>query len=710
MINSKIEDSGKLFHRYTEISTGLNDNNKKKSIKSSSFKLNNISNSKSKDDEIATSFGEFVLMMDNKEEYRKTIINHGKDKVWKAINKIKNAKDLKKIYKDPSLTKWYIINPDQNRIKPYFDSLFCILLYIDFILSPFEFFVYQYEYKYYRIALFDIIFALEILSHFFTSYYDSKNKYYITDIKKIFINYLKSGFIPSLVYILPLYIFRQDLEMLRFIKLYRYPYVNNKIKKFTTLLLLFIIKNITICSQIVRVFTFFLSICYIIHVCACFYCFLGLNFKDSWIYAHSDILDINSILDIYVSSYYFLTETLSSTGYGDLTPSNNAELSFIMFCEIINCGLYAYLLSNILDILLNKDNSDSYKFRANQINLENWIMHYMKKLPSSSKKDNLHRNKIWAETKKYFELYYNPTKNFKWIQEKNFISQMKPSQRNELMLNTFRNVFNKFYSFFKRIHLLSSKIKIVMNFKTSIQITKTELISDWRKSHKIYFIDKGVVNIYKNGKIIFSLADGYFFGIESILKDEKEKNRISYKVSDECPYVILYVIDIPFLFQEILNYDSESFVGMINLANFYIENILNTQNAELFLQERQESIHEMERYSSNKLNIHIEDNENNDYDNNNNNIIDEDNIINTNSKKNEINKKESSKSIEDYMIKTRKLNTDLIQPGYLPELEKKLAEYQRAEKVANETNLKIELINKQINFIHKYMNKLNKKK
>ena len=80
---------------------------------------------------------------------------------------------------------------------------------------------------------------------------------------------------------------------------------------------------------------------------------------------------LNDIVDIYVSSYYFLAETLSSTGYGYLTPSNYAELAFIMFCEIINCGLYAYLLSNILDILLNKDNSNSYKFRVNQLNLEN---------------------------------------------------------------------------------------------------------------------------------------------------------------------------------------------------------------------------------------------------------------------------------------------------------------------------------------------------
>ncbi len=58
------------------------------------------------------------------------------------------------------------------------------------------------------------------------------------------------------------------------------------------------------------------------------------------------------------------------------------------------------------------------------------------------------------------------------------------------------------------------------------------------------------------------------------------------------------------------------------------------------------------------------------------------------------------------MIRKRKLNVDLIQPGYLPELDIKLAEYQRADKVINESNLKIDLMNKQINFINNYMTRL----
>ena len=697
MLEKKIEETGNIFNRNSETSIDFNDD-KKKSLLGSSNILNNISNINSKENEITTNFGEFVLMMDNKDEYRKSVIKKGKKKVWKVINKIKGVKDIKKIYNDPSLTKWYIINPDQNKCKPIFDSLFCLLLYIDFFLSPFEFFVYESDYKYKRMVIFDSFFALEILSHFFISYYDSRNKYYITDIKKIFINYLKSGFIPSLIYVFPFYIFKKYLEMLRFIKIYRYPFVNNKIKNLTLWILSIIIKNVTICSQIVRVFTFFLSICYIVHVCACFYCFLGLNYKDSWIYEHAEALDVNSILDIYVSSYYFLAETLSSTGYGDLTPSNNAELCFIMFCEIINCGLYAYLLSNILDILLNKDTSNSYKFRANQLNLENWIMHYMKKLPSSSKKDNLHRNKIWEETKKYFELYYNPTKNFKWIQEKDFIKQMKPSQRNELLLNSFNNIFTKFNSFFKRIYLNSSKIKIVMNFKTSIQVSKTEITNNWKNIHKIYFIDKGMINICRNREVFFTLTEGFFFGIESILLDDNnKKDVISYKVSDDCPYVILYTIDIPFLFKEILNYDSESFIGIINWSNFYIENILNAQNFDLFNKERVDSLNEVRRSNNNsKSNIRIKSE---------NNIIVNKNLIDTSEKEDNINKTSIDNKIKlgEDMIKTRKLNMDLIQPGSIPELENKLAEYRRAQNVINESNLKIDLINKQINFINKYM-------
>ena len=666
------EDYGEIFRNYTKISENFSESSKDK-------KSNKTSNKK-KDDEDKI-FGDFVLMMDNKEEYKKNVLNNAKNKIWKVIHSIKNQKDINQLIKDPSSTKWYIINPDQNKYKPYFDIIFYILLYVDFLFTPFEYFVHEGSYKKYRIIIFDILFTLEIISHFFISYYDNRNKFYVTDIKKICKNYVKGQFIVSILYVLPFYIFHPSLEILRLIKLYQYPNVNNKFKRFTTWLLSFIIKNITICSQIVRVFTFFLSICYITHICACIYCYLGLKFDDSWIYTHSDLLDVNSVLDIYVGSYYFLAETLSSTGYGDLTPNNYAEILFIMFCQIITCGLYAYLLSNILDILLNKDNSDSYKYRANQLNLENWIMYYMKKLPASSKNDNLHRNQIWDETKKYFELYYNPSKNLKWLKDKNFIEQMKPSQRNELMMKAFNPILDKFFSFFNKIKLNSTKIKIIMNFKTTIQVTKTELNFSWKKMHKIYFIETGIVDIYKNNELWFSLNEGSYFGIESLIKFDENQKNIIYKVSDECPYAIFYTIDIPFLINEILNYDEESFIGIIYLANYYIKNVLNKGD----------------NLDENNIN-------------NNFNLIDNKNIINTNisNENNEENKIDilDKGNNKNEIEKGLKINLDLINPGCLPELNKKIEEYEKAEKIVDESNLKIDLMEKQMNFINKYMNKI----
>ena len=676
--DKNIDNNKDLFNIYTGISDKLeefnsnniiNTNNRKSNSKNNTFfsldgiiecenKENQKTNAINKDSVSLTSYGDFILISDNREEYKKMILDKARKKIWRAVEKIKasKSKNIDIIFNDPSSSKWYIINPDESKFKFFFNAVINLLLFVDFILTPFEYWVYESKYKFIRIVIFDSFFTLEIFLNFFTSYYDTVNKYYITDIKKIFIHYLKTSFIINVLYVTPFYIFYPRAEILRLIKLYRYPTVNNKIKFFSTFILSFIIKNITICTQIVRVLTFFLSICYIVHVCSCFYSFLGLKFTNSWIWAHSDLLNNQNILDIYISSYYFLTETLSSTGYGDLTPVNTAEILFIMFCQIINCGLYAYLLSNILDILLNKEHSTTYKIRADQINLESWIIYYMKKLPASSKNSNLHRNKIWDDTKKYFELYYDSTKNFKWLNSNNFILQMKPSERKALLNQAFSSIWSKFSKFFGLYLKFSTKFEIIKNFKTEIEITDTEIT----KMNKIYFIDKGIINVYKNGNFTYSLNEGGFFGIETLLKyfSDKKNIKVLYKVAEECPYVILFSINLKILINEILNYDGKGFQSIIDLANNYVNEVLMRDEKENFnMNEKNEDV--IDTTDNNKL------------------------------------------EKEKYEV-----NIDLLKPGCIPMLENKIKEYKRAENLIKETETKEELMDKQINFLDKYMNKI----
>ena len=52
----------------------------------------------------------------------------------------------------------------------------------------------------------------------------------------------------------------------------------------------------------------------------------------------------------------------------------------------------------------------------------------------------------------------------------------------------------------------------------------------------------------------------------------------------------------------------------------------------------------------------------------------------------------------------------MINPGCLPELDKKIEEYKKAENVVDESSLKVDLMEKQINFINKYIGQIKRNK
>ena len=84
-------------------------------------------------------------MMDKEEENKNSEFDKGKKKNWK------NKNDSSKNNEDPSSDKCYIINPEQNIYKKIFDAIFYLLLYVDFIFTAFEYFVYHGDYTIYRI-------------------------------------------------------------------------------------------------------------------------------------------------------------------------------------------------------------------------------------------------------------------------------------------------------------------------------------------------------------------------------------------------------------------------------------------------------------------------------------------------------------------------------------------------------------------------------
>ena len=682
-MKESLDELGKIINdseadEENEIKTNTKDND----IKSQTSKKSKVPNKSGRQNLKKTNnlqeIDDFLIVLDNSEEYKKMILDQAKNKIRRAIKKIKEAKDKNEIIYDPTASKKYIINPERNLFLLFYSYLIFILLYIDIIISPFEYFVYYDEKaKIIRIVLFDLVFIGEIILTIFTSYYDTLNKYYVTDIKKIFKNYLWNGFIPNVIYVFPFYLFHHNLEIIRLFKIYRYPSISGKSKIILTWILSFIFKNNTIISQIVRVTILFLSLVYILHICACFYCYLGLKYSNSWIWQYTELLDNSSILDIYVSSYYFIAETFSSTGYGDLTPINSIEILFIMFCEILNCGLYAYLLSNILDILTGKENSYTNKFRADQTQFEQWMTYYISKLPSSSKMINLHRHTIWRQSNLFHELYYNNTKNFLWLKDNDFFMQMKPTHRKELLNKAFDSVFTKFHKFFNEITKLSSKINIIINLKTTIQVNNTEIIKKGKEHKKIYFIDKGEIDIFYEDKKINTLKEGNIFGLEGLLSNNN-KSECEYKVNDNCRYAILFYIEIESLIKDILNYDGNSFKNLYRKAKSEHIKLKSSNELNIINEEDKEGEGEGEEKGEGEG----EEGKNNIINTSSNNDINNEEIINNNDKK------ESTFNF-----------------GLLNKLNENLANLERAKKLIDESELRITLIDKQIKFINNYFSK-----
>ena len=50
---------------------------------------------------------------------------------------------------------------------------------------------------------------------------------------------------------------------------------------------------------------------------------------------------------MYLYSLYFCTITITTVGYGDITPINQTEIMFTIFMTLITCGVFGYAINNI---------------------------------------------------------------------------------------------------------------------------------------------------------------------------------------------------------------------------------------------------------------------------------------------------------------------------------------------------------------------------
>lgn len=210
-----------------------------------------------------------------------------------------------------------------------------------------------------------VFFFFDILASINTAYYSEKYDAYVTIRRLIFDQYLKSWLIVDFLAFVPFDIIvtlmikgskNTDLSTVQLIKVMRLLRLL-KLMKLSPLS-----SHITYIEEFFNVSHVILSVLFTVfkllimgHFLACVWWGASSQLSDLPWYDSAQhqytLLSHAPFRDQYVTSLYFAMTTLTTTGYGDITPVNSPERGLAIFMFIIGALVFGYVTANVAVII-----------------------------------------------------------------------------------------------------------------------------------------------------------------------------------------------------------------------------------------------------------------------------------------------------------------------------------------------------------------------
>jgi len=407
-----------------------------------------------------------------------------------------------KLRQEPSLKKYKsLIFPDDN-FKQNWEIVLAIMILYSCLWVPYDMAFIDGEPVSTLIldGLSDFVFFIDILVNFNSAFYDSQDVL-IFKRSKIATTYIKFWFWLDLVSALPFsFIFENQnygnglkfqklIKLTRFLRIFKMIKERNRILKYLNNLLKITSGGAENILGPVIVMTCFC------HVSACFYYMLcdAENLPDTWISLYIDKGDN----DKYLTSFYWVTQTVVTTGYGDVPCITSFERMFSICLMFIGVMVYSFCVGSLSNFLI-------YLEEQNEAFNEKLVTLYSMK----------HRYNLDFFLVKRIERFLRYGKKTQIREEqKDFVLELPKNLKIELSAIIYKNLIDG-------VEFFTNKPKRFMAFVCpylkSIKFKAGDIVVDeGDRANEIYFLKTGGVAIvlkqYENFKFM-KVSEGYYFG------------------------------------------------------------------------------------------------------------------------------------------------------------------------------------------------------
>jgi voltage-gated potassium channel len=242
----------------------------------------------------------------------------------------------------------------------------------------------------------------------------------------------------------------------------------------------------------------------------------------------------------YLSALYWCVTTLTTVGYGDVTPVTTVQTISTMVVMLLGVGVYGFVIGNVANLLSKVDMARS-QYVATVERLTGFLRY--RRVPTALQREiHAYYKYVWENRLGY--------------DEASVLEDLPPTLRAELSMVLKRDLIEK-VEFLRGasadlIQDLSVKLRPVVFTPGDVILRAGDV------GRHIYFISRGTVEVIApDGKTVLrTLSDGDFFGEAALLHTERRTASVR-----AVGYCDLYVLD------------KETFSGTLELYPEFAESI-----------------------------------------------------------------------------------------------------------------------------------------